>query len=168
MTTKSPSNPAQTPPDPSPDASVIRLTAAAQLGRQLCMSTAMVGACEAALKDDAAASTGRMIAAAKLMQASAQLARSLTLAALGETRHRSFVETPSPADRERERLREGKQKMIREAEAGEQAWGRLDELVEQAIRVRTGEAKGEDRIARAHTQYKQAVERLKKQAADLE
>jgi hypothetical protein len=88
----------QSAPDENPDAAVIRRNAAAQLGQQLSLSTALIEDCHALVQSPRNKRGEAMRNAAHLMQASANLARALTLTTLGETRHRTITEKVVPPE----------------------------------------------------------------------
>lgn len=150
-------------PKANADATALRQCAAEQLSAQLALGTALIAQCDAWAKE--AGKPGRLASvatAARVMLASAGVARALTLAALGETRHRSISETPSPVDRAREERREFYQGNLDKQKRAADIYERMNELVENSVRARMGEAGVEDRIKRNLDHHRESAERLTK------
>jgi len=160
-------NPDSKPNPPGADpAAVIRQTAAEQLSAQLTLGTSLIAQCDAWMRKGKPGHVQSATAAARVMQSSAGVARALTLAALGETRHRSIVEQQSPADRQKEARKEYFQNNLNKAETLKGIYKQLDDVVENSVRARMGEKDKEDRIARNLKHYGESVEQLKKVVAE--
>ncbi len=162
MTEKTP-DPAAKPADA---ATTLRQGAAEQLSAQLQLGTALIAQCDAWAKAGKPGRLASVATAARVMLASAGVARALTLAALGETRHRSINEAPSPVDRAREQRRDFYQGNLDKAKKAEGIYERLNELVENSVRARMGEPDAEDRIKRNLDHSRENAERLTKILAE--
>ncbi len=147
-------------------ATVIRRAAAEQLSAQLGVGTALIAQCDGWARSGKRDRVESAAVAARLMLASAGVAKTLILAALGETRHRTITETPSPVDREREARRTVLQDRLKRTETQQKVWGRLNEIVENSIRARMGETGVEDRIARVLRDNEKTLERTKRDIAE--
>jgi hypothetical protein len=91
---------------------------------------------------------GAISAAAKLIQANAAAAGMLARLAQGETRHRSIVERAQPVAKDGDRLNSKNLTPREYVLRQEKYWRRLDEILNQAIKARTGEdPQAEDRVA---------------------
>jgi len=90
---------------------------------------------------------GPVYAAARLMNANAQVAKALAQVAPIESRRSSIVERIQLPDPKTAELNSRLAKEETDARAKLKGWRRLNEIVEQSIRARSGDTQAEDRVA---------------------
>ena len=125
----------------------LRRLAVARLAEQLDIGASLTARCEHLADLPQGDRLGAIYAAARLMRANAFVAQSLAIVGQVERRRRSIVERIQPPDPKTVELNARLQKSEHESEEKLKIWRRMNEIVEQAVRARTGDAAAEDRVA---------------------
>jgi len=136
----------QGPPLSSDDA--LRREAVQHLADNLEIGSSLIARCEEFALKSRDAHLAPMHAAARLIQASARLADSLSNVAQVERRRRSIVERIEPIDPKQRELNERKKQDLVGANVRMKIWRRMDEHIEQSIRARMGDTSVSDSVAR--------------------
>ncbi|HXC57632.1 MAG TPA: hypothetical protein VNU97_20190 [Rhizomicrobium sp.] len=106
--------------------------------------------------------------AARVMQSNVATARGIAPAANGETRHRSIVQAIPPPDRKKQERKAQIHDELEMVKVRERLSRRLDELVEQSVRARSGDSNECDRVAQIVESDRKTVAHLEKNLAELE
>lgn len=119
---------------------VLRLAEHLEIGGQL------VARCQALADTKRGDRLGPLTAAARLMRANVQVAQTLAHVALVERRRRTIVERIQTSDPQTAELNSQKRNPVEQAEHELKYWRRMNEDVEDAVRIRTGQSDGRDRF----------------------
>lgn len=149
-------------PSPQRDDELRRL-AAERLAEHLDIGASLVARCEHLAELPKGDRLGPIYAAARLMRAQALVAQALANVVQVERRQRSIVERIQSPDPKQAELNSKIKKEGLDAEARLKVFRRLDELVEQSIRARTGETDEADRIAELIKGEEEDIARIKKE-----
>jgi hypothetical protein len=125
----------------------LRRLAAERLTEHLEMGASLVARCEHLAELPRGDRLGPLYAAARLMRANAFVAQALANVVQVERRKRSIIERIQPPDPKTAELNARLQKQEMDSESKLKIWRRMNEIVEQAVRARTGDAQAEDRVA---------------------
>ena len=125
----------------------LRRLAGARLAEQLEIGASLAARCEHFAELPKGDRLGAVYAAARLMRANAFVAQALANVAQVEQRRRSIVEHIQPPDPKVAELNARLQKEEGDSERRLSIYRRMNELVEQSIRARTGETQERDRVA---------------------
>jgi hypothetical protein len=125
----------------------LRRLAAERLSEHLEMGASLVARAEHLAELPKGDRLGPLYAAARLMRANALVAQTLANVVQVERRQRSIVEHIQPPDPKVVELNARLQKEEGDSESRLKIYRRMNEIVEQAVRARTGDAQAEDRVA---------------------
>ena len=166
MTEKEPNSEDQTaeptarpeePNEPLSSDDTLRRAAVQHLADEVEIGSSLLARCEEFALKSRNTHLAPMHAAARLMQANAKLADSLSNVAQVERRRRSIVERIEPIDPKQRELNERKKQNLVVANMRMKIWRRMDERIEQSIRARTGDTSVSDSVARLIKQEEENI-----------
>jgi len=150
-------------PVPATTDDELRRLAAERLAQHLDMGAALVARCRDLAQAGRGDRLGPLGAAARLLRANAHVAQTLAHVALVERRQRTIIERVQTPDPETAELNSEKLTRREEAEHRLKYWRRMSEHVEDAIRIRTGQSQGRERIAEIIKQAEQELEQIERE-----
>jgi uncharacterized membrane protein YccC len=145
----------------------LRRLAAERLAEHLEMGVSLVARCEHFAELPRGDRLGPLYAAARLMRANAFVAQALANVVQVERRKRSIIERIQPPDPKIAELNANLQREIESSEYRLKVYRRMNELVEQSIRARTGDAPERDEIAQLVQQELENLAQVKKARAEF-
>ncbi len=145
----------------------LRRLAVMRLSEHLEVGATLVGRCEQLAMAHRGDRLGPLYAAARLMRANALVAQALAHVAQVEYRQRSIVERIQPPDPKLAELNSRLQREEGGSEVKLKFWRRVDELVEQSIRARSGETQEDDRVADLVKHEEEELVRIKNERAEV-
>ena len=125
----------------------LRRIAAERLAEHLEIGASLVARCEHLAGLSKGDRTGPLYAAARLMRADAEIARALATMVGVERRSKSIIERVQPVDPKKAELNSTFQKQKLDAEGRLKVYRRMEEIVAQSIRARSGDPQAHDQIA---------------------
>jgi hypothetical protein len=146
----------------------LRREAVQHLSDDLEIGSSLLARCEEFALQSREANLAPMHAAARLMQASAKLADSLSGVAQVERRRRSIVERIEPIDPKQRKLIETNKQELVSSNTRMKIWRRMDEHIEQSIRARCGDASASDSVARLIKEEEETIARCQRQMDETE
>jgi hypothetical protein len=149
------------PASPRPDDEDLRRYAVARLADHLEVGVSLAQRCEHLAAIPKGDRIAPVIAAARLMNASAAVAEALGTLALVERRRRSIVERIQPPDPKQAELNSRLHQEEVGAETRLKIYNRMNEHIEESIRARMGEEGAKDSVSWLIKKEKETLARLR-------
>ena len=142
----------------------LRRLAAIKLAQHLDMGGELVTRCQELAKVARGDRLGPLVAAARLMRANAHVAQTLAHVALVERRQRTIIEQIQRPDPKAAELNSEERSPREDAEQQLKFWRRMNEHVQEAIRIRMGQSEGRERIAEMIANMEETIAQLDREA----